>query len=121
MKTKKDPRHQRRIQIVKLLFAHSFHEQQDKSDDLSSPVIKYIGALDEFIQRGAPQWPIEKISKIDLAILRMAVYELAIEKKEPPKVIIDEAVEIAKEFGNESSPKFINGVLGTVFVWIQKQ
>lgn len=70
--------------------------------------------LDEKIQSAAPEWPVDKIAKIDLAILRLAIYELLIEKKEPPKVIIDEAIELAKEFGNDNSPKFVNGVLGTI-------
>ena len=71
-------------------------------------------SIDSAIQTAAPEWPIEKIAKIDLAILRLAVCELIIEKKEPPKVIIDEAIELAKTYGNENSPKFINGVLGTI-------
>jgi N utilization substance protein B len=54
------------------------------------------------------------LNKIDLAILRLAVFELIIENSQPPKVIIDEAVELAKEFGSESSSKFVNGVLGTI-------
>lgn len=73
-----------------------------------------MSVLDTKIQSAAPEWPLDKIAKIDLAILRLAVYELVIEKKEPPKVIIDEAVEIAKQFGNENSAKFVNGVLGTI-------
>jgi len=59
-------------------------------------------------------WPVDKLNKIDLAILRLAIYELE-RKKTPPKVIIDEAVELAKEFGGENSPSFINGVLGTIY------
>lgn len=72
-----------------------------------------IPAIDKKIQKSAQEWPLEKIAKIDLAILRLAVSELT-EKKEPPKVVIDEAVELAKEFGNEKSAKFVNGVLGTI-------
>lgn len=63
----------------------------------------------------APKWPIEKINRIDLAILRLAVWELFYKRKTPPKVAIDEAIELAKEFGAENSPSFINGVLGTIF------
>ena len=72
------------------------------------------------IVKSAPDWPVDKISKIDLAVLRLSIYELAIEKKEPPRVIIDEAVELSKEYGNDKSPQFINGVLGTIYTWIQK-
>lgn len=70
--------------------------------------------IDNAIQIAAPEWPTEKIAKIDLAILRLAACELMVEKKEPPKVIIDEAIELAKTYGNENSPKFVNGVLGTI-------
>ncbi len=70
--------------------------------------------IDKEITSSAPEWPLERINKIDLAILRLAVYELLIQKKEPPKVIIDEAVELAKEFGSENSAAFINGVLGNI-------
>jgi len=93
------------------LFAWSFSTSGRKR---SAPPIPNLTVIDTEIQKAAPEWPIDKIAKIDLAILRLGVYELAIEKKEPPKVIIDEAVELAKEFGNEKSPKFINGALGTV-------
>lgn len=68
--------------------------------------------IDSHIQKAAPEYPIEKINRTDLAILRLAVYELLIEKKEPNNVIIDEAIELAKEFGGEASPAFINGALG---------
>jgi len=63
----------------------------------------------------APEWPLEQINKIDLAILRLAIWELTIKQKEPPKVIIDEAIELGKTYGSEKSSSFINGVLGTVF------
>ena len=65
------------------------------------------------IQKAAPEWPIEKINKIDLAILRLAVFEID-SQKTPSKVIIDEAIEIAKKYGSESSPAFVNGVLGAI-------
>lgn len=84
------------------LFAQSF--QKDAHNQ----------SIDSAIQIAAPQWPIEKIAKIDLAILRLAAGELIIKKKEPPKVIIDEAIELAKTYGNEHSPKFINGALGAI-------
>jgi len=66
------------------------------------------------MQGSSPAWPIDKLNKIDLAILRLSIYELLIGNI-PPKVIIDEAVEIAKEYGSESSPSFVNGVLGTIY------
>ena len=70
--------------------------------------------LDEEIRKAAPEFPIDKINKIDLAILRLAAYEMLITRTEPPKVIIDEAIELAKEFGGETSPSFINGALGKI-------
>lgn len=68
--------------------------------------------IDNKIKIAAPEFPIDKINKVDLAILRLAIYELLIDKSQPPKVIIDEAIELAKEYGGESSPGFINGALG---------
>lgn len=71
--------------------------------------------LDAELQPLAPDWPIDKIARIDRVILRMGLYELKYEKDVPPKVVINEAVELAKAFGGENSSKFINGVLGTSF------
>lgn len=113
MKTKFDPRHQQRIEVVKELFAHSFTPQKHQSEK-TGLVVAHLAEIDERIAKAAPQWPIANISKIDLAILRLSSYELLIEKKEPPKVIVDEAVEIAKEYGHDTSPSFINGVLGSL-------
>lgn len=112
MKTPNDPRHQLRIKRMFQLFAHSFHEPQPT--DAIDEILAHVRDIDAMIVKAAPEWPIEKISKIDLAILRLAGYELAIDKKEPPKVIIDEAVELGKAYGNDSSASFINGVLGTI-------
>lgn len=69
--------------------------------------------LDRLIEECAPEWPIDRISKIDLAILRISIYEI-VHNKVSPSVAIDEAVELAKEFGGENSSKFVNGVLGSV-------
>ena len=70
--------------------------------------------IDPLIEKAAPEFPLDKIGKVDLAILRLAVYELVVDKKEPEKVIIDEAVELAKVFGGDGSPPFVNGVLGSI-------
>ncbi len=70
--------------------------------------------LDAVIQPVAPEWPIDQIARMDRMILRMGVYELLFEEGVPPKVVINEAVELAKAFGGDNSSKFINGVLGTV-------
>jgi len=70
--------------------------------------------LDAIIRPVAPEWPIEQIARMDRVILRIGVYELLFEDSVPPKVVINEAVELAKAFGGDNSSKFINGVLGTV-------
>lgn len=114
MKTSQDPRHLRRIRIVEQLFAQSFQSTATTDAEAQAILDSCASTLDTMIAVAAPEWPLPKIAKIDLAILRLAVYELVIEKQVPPKVIIDEAVELAKAYGNENSPKFINGVLGTI-------
>lgn len=113
MKTAKDPRHQKRRKVVKLLFAQTFTKQAC-TDKLAQKILKNQKAIDKKISRSAPAWPVDKLNRIDLAILRLAVFELK-QKETPPKVVIDEAIELAKEFGSEASPSFINGVLGTIY------
>jgi transcription antitermination protein NusB len=112
MKTSQDPRHKKRQNIVQELFSTQFHKQEVSPE--SREIIKQIEFLDAKIQEAAPEFPVQKINKVDLAILRLAIYELLIDKKAPKNVIIDEAVELAKEFANETSPSFINGVLGNI-------
>ncbi len=70
--------------------------------------------LDAQIQRFAPAWPVEQLSLVDRCLLRLAVFELTVERDTSPKIVINEAVELAKLFGGESSPRFINGVLGSL-------
>lgn len=111
MKSAKDPRHKRRRRIVKQLFAKAFHDQ--KIDKDAQEVADKFEVLDKQITTSAPQWPIDKLNKIDLSILRLATWEI-LETDVPPKVVVDEAVELAKEFGGESSPSFVNGVLGDI-------
>ena len=79
---------------------HGTHSRQSELDDIIRPV--------------APEWPIEQIARMDRVILRIGVYELLFEEGVPPKVVINEAVELAKAFGGDNSSKFINGVLGTI-------
>lgn len=83
---------------------------------LTKGVFDHAKELDEALQPIAPEWPIASISSIDRNILRMGLYELTYTQEEvPPKVAINEAVELAKAFGSDNSSKFVNGVLGTVF------
>ena len=70
--------------------------------------------LDTIIQPIAPEWPLDQIARIDRMVLRIGTYELLYGTDVPPKVVINEAVELAKGFGGDNSSKFINGVLGTV-------
>ena len=115
MKKADDPRHMVRVMAVKNLFSLSFAKSKNESTDLVSQIMKNKSKIDKLIKTSAPVWPIEQISPVDLAILRLAIYELIFQnKKQPYKVIVDEAVEIAKEFGSDSSGSFINGVLGSI-------
>ncbi|MBP6917138.1 transcription antitermination factor NusB [Candidatus Saccharibacteria bacterium] len=83
--------------------------------NLVAGVDKYKDKLDEILQPIAPEWPLSQIARMDRVILRIGLYELLYEKDVPPKVVINEAVELAKSFGSENSSKFINGVLGTAY------
>lgn len=113
MKTKNDPRHQRRREIVQTLFAYCFQRDQALPKPADG-IVQHLTQIDQEIAQAAPEWPIDRINKLDLTVLRLAIFELLIQKTEPPRVIIDEAVELAKEFGSESSGAFVNGVLGNI-------
>lgn len=111
MKTKHDPRHQRRIKLIQALFSWNFQPKKKPPAPVSD-IVKNLKKIDKLIAKSAPDRPIEQINKIDLAILRLSVFELIIKKGVPPKVVADEAVELGKEFGSDSSSAFINGALG---------
>jgi len=135
MKSLSDPRHTSRKLALSSIFCWLFNEADREEavllseDLLESPagerdteLIEYIfegvkthiNEIDKIIEECAPEWPIDKIAKIDLVVLRIAIFELVFGRKAPVKVVVDEAVELAKEFGNDTSHKFVNGVLGTV-------
>jgi N utilization substance protein B len=84
-------------------------------EDVVAGVQKHHEQIDAIIAPAAPEWPVDQIAKIDKAVLRIGVYELVIKRDVPPKVAINEAVELAKTFGGENSSKFVNGVLGTIY------
>ena len=84
-------------------------------EDVVEGVHANVSKIDGVIAPAAPEWPVEQIAKIDKIILRIGVYELIIKRDVPPKVAINEAVELAKTFGGENSSKFVNGVLGTIY------
>jgi N utilization substance protein B len=81
---------------------------------LVSGVLAHQHVLDAFIHEHAPEWPLEQMAYIDRNILRMAIFEFAIDGTTPVKVAINEAVELAKSFGSDSAPRFVNGVLGSL-------
>ncbi len=132
-------RHLGRIIALQTLYEEEFRlEAGDKNFDLNEVIDRNIGrysemvddqefirqlvrgvskqgaALDKELQPIAPEWPIDQIARMDRIILRIGLYELKHGDDVPPKVVINEAVELAKAFGGENSSKFINGVLGTI-------
>ena len=82
--------------------------------DLIRGVIENKGWMDTLIARYAPEWPLDQMAVIDRNILRIAIYEFLVSQETPVKVAINEAVELAKIYGSDSAPRFINGVLGTL-------
>ena len=136
MKISTDPRHNARRAVVGSMFSGLFVAEGQSSGaelmtaelfgltehntehTLASKITNGINThkkeIDEVIMQCATDWPIDKIAKVDLILLRIAVYELLFDNEVPDKVVIDEAVELAKEFGGDSTSKFVNGVLGTV-------
>lgn len=88
---------------------------------LTFGVIDQRQQLDDYIQPIAPDWPLDKIARIDRLVLEISVYELLHDQDIPPKVVINEAIELAKSFGAENSSKFVNGVLGTILKNILSQ
>ena len=100
-----------RTKLIQELFSWNFHKEAIQSEEMRKIQAK-IKTIDKLIQKAAPDRPLNQINKIDLAILRLSIFELIIDKSTPPKVVVDEAVELGKEFGSDSSPAFINGALG---------
>lgn len=86
-------------------------------DRLVQGTVQQIEKIDHILEKAAPEWPISQITGVDRAVLRLGLYELLFGSHDevPPKVAINEAIELAKSFGGESSGKFVNGVLGTVY------
>ena len=86
-------------------------------EQLTKGALTHLPEIDAIIEKAAPEWPINQIAAVDRSILRIGLYELLYENRDevPPKVAINEAIELAKSFGGESSGRFVNGVLGTVY------
>ena len=138
MRSTTDPRHQSRTIVLQELFLESFAEAEGTSSEafdiddylsideieeydeelyrqILTGVRENIPEIDKMITKYAPQWPLAQIKKVDLQILRIAIYEGFVAKITPPKVAIDEGIELAKEFGGQASDKFVNGVLGAIY------
>lgn len=122
-----DPRHLARIKTIQNLFAQSFAELKHNlpypDDEKTKKIVIKLKAIDGLIHKYAPRYPLKNIAKTDLSILRLSIYELMFEKKTPKKVVIDEAIELAKELSGEKSYGFVNAVLGTILknistIWI---
>lgn len=139
MKYREDPRHQARKLALSVVFSNLFQDAPEAHElpetdrgfisdileknlvydkDLYHRIVQGVAQhkeeLTKTIELQAVEWPADKISKVDLAILLISIYELIYSPELSEKVVIDEAVELAKEFGNDSSKKFTNGVLGSV-------
>ncbi len=118
-----DKRHLRRFKIVQNLYSYTFSDQKktdfpNTEEDVlatTNEILKKLSMIDSFIQKYAKRFPIEKIAKVDLSILRLAIYELLFRKEIPPKVVMDEAIILAKELGAERSYAFVNAVLEKVY------
>jgi len=132
-------RHLSRMVAMQSLYEWQFRHDSDLNDIADRNIAEYKGKCEEEFVRGlidgvvkdrdkldgiitesAPDWPIDQISLIDHTVLRICVYELLNLSEVPPKVAINEAVELSKEFGGESSSKFVNGVLGTIYTKFEK-
>lgn len=114
-----DPRHLKRIKVTQNLFAASFPNVADnlpfEHEKMTREILDNQSKIDALITQYAPKFPLDRIAKVDLAVLRLAIYELIVAPHEPSKVVINEAVELAKEFGGDRSYAFINAVLGTIY------
>jgi N utilization substance protein B len=131
-------RHLLRTVALQTLYEWDFRGTENLDELLEKNIVEFIGKtkekekleylytlvegvktnlknIDELIQSAAPEWPIEQIAYVDRNVLRIAIYEIVFSDKVPPKVAINEAVELAKAFGGENSSKFVNGVLGTIY------
>lgn len=89
--------------------------EKDFAVNLINGIVANLKKIDKIITEYAPDWPVDQITVIDRNILRLGIYELAFVKEVPPKVAINEAIELAKSYGGPSSGKFVNGVLGAIY------
>ena len=113
-----DPRHQKRINIVQNLFAYDYGHQIANlplpKDKTTLNVIENLPKIDGYINQFSDKYGGDKMAKTDLAILRLSVYELLFDKTNPDKVVVNEAIELAKEIAGEHAYAFINAILGKI-------
>jgi N utilization substance protein B len=103
------------LSIEQRLQEEQFEDKLKKfSEDIVLGVFPLIQKLDEIIATNAPDWPLDQVATIDRNIIRIALWEFAVEKCTPVKVAINEAIELAKVYGSDSTPRFVNGVLGSL-------
>lgn len=143
MKKSNDPRHLARILALQELFSKDFNKDALSIEKISTEELLEINEITEYnkdlyekiitgvtekpdeidnlIKKYAPQWPTSQMKLVDLQILRIAILEGFILDITPPKVAIDEAIEIAKDFGGDISSKFVNGVLGAIYEETKKE
>lgn len=90
-------------------------EDTDYVADTLQGVMEHVEEIDQILTKAAPEWPLDQITMVDRNILRLGIFELVYSREIPPKVAINEAINLGKTFGGKSSGRFINGVLGTVY------
>ena len=98
-------------------FGAGIEEEYEFIERLVNETVKHIDKIDAIIEKTAPEWPIEQVNLVDRNVLRLGIYELLWSNREevPPKVAINEAIELAKGYGGDSSGRFVNGVMGTIY------
>src|SRR3989339_755572 len=103
--------------VVKGVFDNFAPEFDDRGfvDELIKGVMDNLTEIDRYITKYATEWPLDQITIVDRSVLRIGVYELVFDQDIPAKVAINEAIEVAKAFGSESSGRFVNGVLGAIY------
>ncbi|MBU0546087.1 transcription antitermination factor NusB [Patescibacteria group bacterium] len=107
--------------ILPALMEHDLKEfgagltETEFTKELVDGVIDHLDEIDKMITQYAPEWPLEQITIVDRNVLRIGIYELKFSENVPPKVAINEAIELAKSFGGPSSGRFVNGVLGSIY------
>lgn len=117
MKTQADPRHLRRIRLLKAIYSYQYSKTKfpplNPSDRATiNRLLARIDFINQHINRLSTKFGVDKMAKIDLSILQLGIFEFLIAKTAPAKVIIDECIELAKEFGGINSSALINGILG---------